>query len=45
MGKNRNSLLLLLALLVLGGVLAMLYRSANHDELPDDEWLDFEHPE
>jgi hypothetical protein len=41
---NRNSLVIVVALLVLGAILAMLYRSASNDELPDDEWLDFEHP-
>jgi len=41
---NRNSLLIVVALVVLGAILAMLYRSASNDELPDDEWLDFEHP-
>ena len=41
---NRNSLLIVVALLVLGAILAMLYRSASNEELPDDEWLDFEHP-
>lgn len=41
---NRNSLLIVVALVALGAILAMLYRSASNDELPDDEWLDFEHP-
>lgn len=44
MGGNRNLVLVVLALAVLGAVLAVLYRSASDDELPDDEWLDFEHP-
>lgn len=44
MGRNRNSMLIIVALLALVAVLAMLYRSASNDELPDDEWLDFEHP-
>jgi hypothetical protein len=44
MGLNRNSMLIVVALIVLGAVVAMLYRSASNEELPDDEWLDFEHP-
>jgi hypothetical protein len=45
MTNGKNGLFLALALLVLGIVIALLYRSASHDELPDDEWLDFEHSE
>ena len=41
---GRNGLILIVALLVLGAVLAMLYRSASHRDLPDDDWFDFEHP-
>ena len=41
---GRNALVLIVALLVLGGILAMLYKSANNRDLPDDEWFDFEHP-
>jgi hypothetical protein len=41
---NRNSMLIVVALVVLGAIIAMLYRSASYEELPDDEWLDFEHP-
>lgn len=41
---KKNGLFLVVAVLVLGAVLAMLYRSASHRELPDDEWFDFEHP-
>ena len=37
-------LVLLAALGVLGAILALLYRSARNDDLPEDEWLDFEHP-
>jgi hypothetical protein len=37
-------MLIVVALVVLGAIIAMLYRSASHEELPDDEWLDFEHP-
>lgn len=44
MGLNRNSLFIVIALVVIGAVLAILYRSASNQELPDDEWLDFEHP-
>lgn len=43
-GGGRNTLVLVVALLVLGGILAMLYRSASNRDLPDDEWFDFEHP-
>ncbi len=43
-GSGRNALVLVVALLVLGGILAMLYRSASNRDLPDDEWFDFEHP-
>ena len=43
-GGGRNALVLIVALLVLGGILAMLYRSASNRDLPDDEWFDFEHP-
>jgi hypothetical protein len=43
-GRGKNGLLVLLALLVLAAVLTLLYRSATHRELPDDEWFDFEHP-
>jgi hypothetical protein len=45
MPSARNSLLLVVALLVLGAILALLYQSASHDDFPeDDEWFDFEHP-
>jgi hypothetical protein len=44
MGGNRNLLFVVIALAVVGVILAILYRSASDDELPDDEWLDFEHP-
>lgn len=44
MGGNRNLLFLVVALAVLGAIIAMLYRSASNEELPEDEWLDFEHP-
>ncbi len=43
-GRSRNGFLVLFVLLVVGAVLLALYRSASHDELPEDEWLDFEHP-
>lgn len=43
-GGGRNALVLIVALLVLGGILAMLYKSASNRDLPDDEWFDFEHP-
>jgi hypothetical protein len=42
--RGRNGFLVLVALLAVVAVLVALYRSASHDELPDDEWLDFEHP-
>ena len=44
MGGTRNLLFVVIALAVVGAILAVLYRSASDDELPDDEWLDFEHP-
>jgi hypothetical protein len=45
MPNARSSILMLVALIVLGAILALLYRSASNDELPDDdEWFDFEHP-
>lgn len=40
----RNVIVLLAALGILGAILALLYRSATHEDLPEDEWLDFEHP-
>jgi hypothetical protein len=43
-GGGHNGLILLVALIVLGAVLAMLYKSASNRDLPDDEWFDFEHP-
>jgi hypothetical protein len=43
-GGGRNAIVLVVALLVLGAVLAMLYKSASNRDLPDDEWFDFEHP-
>lgn len=42
-GGGRNALVMIVALLVLGGILALLYRSASNRDLPDDEWFDFEH--
>ena len=35
-GGGRNALVLIVALLVLSGILAMLYRSASNRDLPDD---------
>jgi hypothetical protein len=43
-GRSRNGFLVLVVLLAVVAILLALYRSASHDELPDDEWLDFEHP-
>jgi hypothetical protein len=43
-GRGRIGFLVLVALLAVVAILLALYRSASHDELPDDEWLDFEHP-
>jgi hypothetical protein len=45
MPSARNSLILGIALLVLGAVLFMIYRSATEDGELDDEWFDFEHPQ
>lgn len=45
MPSARNSLILAVALLVLGAVLFMIARSASVDESLDDEWFDFEHPQ
>lgn len=42
MREMRNIAVLLVALGVLGAILALLYRSASHEEVPEDEWLDFE---
>ncbi len=44
MGGTRNVVVLVVALGILGAILALLYRSASHEELGEDEWLDFEHP-
>ncbi|HUG14923.1 MAG TPA: hypothetical protein VMM78_07860 [Thermomicrobiales bacterium] len=44
MPSARNSLILGVALLVLGAVLFMIYRSTTDDGELDDEWFDFEHP-
>lgn len=44
MGGTRNVLVLVAALAILGAILALLYRSNSREELPDDEWLDFEQP-
>ena len=42
MGKGKSGFMVIVALAALIAVIAMLYRSASHDELPDDEWLDFD---
>lgn len=44
MGGTRNVLVLVVALGILGVIVALLYRSVSHEDLPEDEWLDFEHP-
>jgi len=44
MGGSRNIVVLLLALGILGAILALLYRSTSDEDLSEDEWLDFEHP-
>lgn len=41
-GKS-NVAVIIVALAILGAILALLYRSASSDDLPDDEWFDFEH--
>lgn len=45
MPSARNSLILGIAILVLGAVLFMIYRSVSEDDELDDEWFDFEHPQ
>lgn len=44
LGGTRNIIVLVVALGILGAILALLYRSASDEEIPEDEWLDFEHP-
>ncbi|HQX62665.1 MAG TPA: hypothetical protein PK593_04300 [Thermomicrobiales bacterium] len=44
MGGTRNVSVLVVALLILGAILALLYRSASSEEIGEDEWHDFEHP-
>ena len=43
-GRGKGSFLVLVILLALVAAAVALYRNASHDELPEDEWLDFEHP-
>jgi hypothetical protein len=45
MPSTRNSLILGLALLILGAILFMIYRSVSEEDSLDDEWFDFEHPQ
>jgi hypothetical protein len=44
LGGTRNVSVLVVALLILGAILALLYRSASSEEIGEDEWHDFEHP-
>ena len=37
-----KSLITVLVFVVLGAVIAALYRSAQTSDLPDDEWFEFE---
>lgn len=37
-----KSLIAIALVAVVAAVLAVLYRSANNAELPDDEWFEFE---
>lgn len=38
----KKSVMIVLALAVVGALVAALYRSANNADLPDDEWFEFE---
>jgi hypothetical protein len=39
---KKNGLFVLLALVIIAAVVALLYRSASGDDLPDDDWFEFE---
>lgn len=38
----KKMLFTLLGLVLVAAIVAALYRTANNDDLPDDEWFEFE---
>jgi hypothetical protein len=40
--QMKKLLLMILGFAIMSLILAVLYRSANNAELPDDEWFEFE---
>lgn len=41
----KKGMLAIIMLVVVGVIGMMLYKSATSDDLPDDEWFEFEVPE